>query len=896
VSRLVIPEVRRVLNRVITVPREEMEVTEIVHGQSLTDVADAVLGMTEGEVPITRLSDESALKLGKYIAERKAYMFTPLNQIAPALGLDIRVEFYDIGGVPIYFIREPEVTELTKKVYIYLKSRIGEAGAETGADIIGFARRAFEDVGLEPKVALADPDVKSAIYYVWRDLIGYGPMEVPMEDAMVEEVSWYSHDGPILVVDKKVAEVYPNAEFVFTNVFLPKLIDDVKRKFFMSQVIRSVTSRARAGLTTAKPIVEARVPDPSGRGFHRLAAHLDIASRSPGITIRKFPQVKLSLTSLIRFNTLSALEAAYLLYQLLRRGFVLIVGGMASGKTTLLQSLISSLPTMYKVVTIEDTPELSTPAHNWHPLYVRRAPAQSELEDVDFSRLVIHSLRHRGTVVTLGEVRGAEMADLIQAAASGHGAICLRPRARVLVRVGGAERAATMEEVYRMVEKGERVEALSYDLASGGLEWRRVTRAYRVRSGRWVRLHTAGGRVLEATPDHRLPVLAGGSMEVKPAEEVKVGDSLLLAPRIPRSPSKRYVVFRGRYVELDFRLGRLYGIVLSRGRVRSRGFSLPARLVDEKLVELLASVARVRRGKRSVRASARAVELLKLVSREVKASPLSLPEPFLGGVYEAFRQSKNPIPLGDEELAHALHYALRSVGVDSVVRGGDLVLRGERHLEGADPVVKVEHVEEEGDAYDIEVEGTHTFITDSSIVSMNCTFHAQDPDTVLARITSPPINAAPESLLLISSIVHVSLTKTYKEGRPASVRRVMRIFEIKNVVGRRVEYDTVFYWDPMTDEHYPPFHRDDVVKAAESLKVIWEKSRALRILGSVLYGADEAKRALVDVYTLAWFLDEMARSEVLDIKLLLLRLSAFYLRFDELSSKLWENHFKKLLT
>ena len=890
--------IRRVLERAIVVPKEEMEVTEIVTGQSLTDTVDIILGMRETEVKITRLSDESQIKTGMYIPERKAYLFSPLNRIASALGIDVSVEFYDISGVPVYFVREPEVTGLVKKIYIYLKSRIGETGLSSGADIIEFAKQAFEDLGIDARIAFAEKDVKAAVYYVWRDLVGYGPLEIPMEDAMVEEVSWFSYDGPVLVVDKKVPDIYPNAEFVFTNIFLPKYLDDIKKKFFMTQIVRTITSRARAGLTTAKPIAEARIPDPSGRGFHRLAAHLDITSRSPGLTIRKFPQVKLSLTKLLHYNTLSSLEAAYLLYQLIKRGFILIVGGMASGKTTLLQALISALPVMYKVVTIEDTPELSTPAQNWHPLYVRKAPKESELENVDFSRLVIHSLRHRGTVVTLGEVRGKEMADLIQAAASGHGAICLRPGARVVVRSGGKEYLLRMEDVYREIARGADLEILSYDLKTGRTVWKKITKAIHVKTKAWVRIYTATGRTIEVTPDHQLPVIdEKGASRIKHAAEIRVGDRLLIAPRHPKTGKvKKFLIISNRYVEINGALGKLYGTVLASGKIYSKKLTLP-KDTDPEAVELLRKVAKVRTGKRRLSASQNAVRLIERLEEIVRFHPLSLPSVFLQEVYKTLKKyNKHEIVLRDEDTAYALHYALRTIGVDSVVNGNVLRIIGEVDGLQSDTVTRIEIIESDDfeDAYDIEVEDTHTFIVDSSIISMNCTFHAHDPDTVLARITSPPINAAPESLLLITSIVHIAYTKTFKHGRPEPVRRVMRIFEITDVKGRRAVAKTVFEWHPITDEHYPVFNPYDLEKATLALKHLWENSRTVRILGANTYGHEEPYRALVDIYTLAYFLEEMKKKEVFDIKQLLLRLSAFYLKMDALSYKLWTRYFSKL--
>lgn len=412
--------VTRAIDRITSVvPKFELSITDIISAQPLTELIAALRLPPSAQV--RSLSEPSAGKF--FIPARPIYTQEPLATLARALSLNISVRFYEVAGMPVYFIEEPPVDDRVVRLYVFFKGRIVESGVRPDK-LIEMVKSEFEDSGIDPSTALSDPRVKAAVYYVWRDSFGYGPLEVVMEDPLVEEVSWYEHDGPVMVVDKMVSDVYPNAEFVTTNIMIPRNKDDFEKKRLLEQVVRLVASKARVGLSVAKPLAEARIPDPTGRGFHRLAAHLDLVSRSPGITIRKFPLVTYSLTAIMRTGELNELVAAYLVYHLLRRGFILIVGGMASGKTTLLQALISTLPTSYKIVTVEDTPELSTPANNWHPLYVRPAPKESELDNVDFDRLIRHSLRHRGTIVTLGEVRGAEMASLIQAAASGHGAIC----------------------------------------------------------------------------------------------------------------------------------------------------------------------------------------------------------------------------------------------------------------------------------------------------------------------------------------------------------------------------------------------------------------------------------------------------------------------------------------
>lgn len=886
-------KLKRVLYRVVPAPKEELEVTEIITGQPLSDVP-LVMEIERMNAKVRYISDPRlAGRDPRFIKARPLHLQEPLSSIADPLGLEIWVKFYEINNLPVYFVEEPPVNDLVKRIYVYLKTRIGEVGIKGG--IMSVFKSAFDDLGIDPTYALGEEDVKSAIYYVWRDLLGYGPVEAPMEDNQIEEISWYGYDYPVQVVDKEVQKKYPNAEFIYTNIFMPIDLEDEKKKFFLTQITRSITSRARAGLTTAKPYAETRIPDPTLRGFHRLASHLDVISRTSAFTIRKFPKIKLSLTQLIDSNTISELEAAYLLYQLINRGFILIVGHMGSGKTTLLQALISALPVTYKVVTIEDTPELSTPAHNWHPLYVRRAPKETELEDVSYSKLVMHSLRHRGTIVTLGEVRGKEMSDLIQAAASGHGAICLRPDSKLLVRIGSNVRLMDMREVVDGFSTNQ-FEVLSFNEQRGVLEWKPVTNVIKVNTTEWVRVETVSGRRLDMTPDHRLLVRdTRGRVVVKYASDISVGDRLLVPSKLPRvKPLKHHVIVSGVYVDLDKSLGRFIGLLLT-GRKYSNRISVKKNEENISLLQIpLGLKIRVIKGKKRLTLTGTDLyRLLDGVKSLIKKHPLSLPKHFIEGVYEVSIK-KGLIIDEDVDFLHGLHYALKTIGVDSVVKEGKLKIL-EKHddgiIEDTIAIIDILKPEEPEQAYDIEVGDNHTFITDNSVVSMNCTFHAHDPFSVLTRITSSPINAAPESLKLITSILHISATKKFEKGRPVPVRRVMKIFEIEDVKGINVVSTVTFKWIPTSDTHLPSIYslseRRLVDNILDPLAELWTKSRVVRMLGEDIYGEVEPERALMDILSIALFLREQTNRQVYSIRQLLFNMTSFYLRLDLMSQKLW---------
>ena len=161
------------------------------------------------------------------------------------------------------------------------------------------------------------------------------------------------------------------------------------------------------------PLIDARLEDGS-----RVAICVPPAIPAPAITIRRFGKRSFSAEDLVEMGSLprEVLEEAR---DVLRsRHNILVSGGTGSGKTTLLNALIELLPSDERIVSIEDTLELRIDSDN----AVRfEARALSGEEGVTIRDLVKHSLRHRPDHIVVGEVRGAEAADLLQALNTGHG-------------------------------------------------------------------------------------------------------------------------------------------------------------------------------------------------------------------------------------------------------------------------------------------------------------------------------------------------------------------------------------------------------------------------------------------------------------------------------------------
>jgi flagellar protein FlaI len=149
----------------------------------------------------------------------------------------------------------------------------------------------------------------------------------------------------------------------------------------------------------------------------------DITSKGPTFTIRKFTKTPWTPIQLISFRTLSPEMLAYLWMLVQYRMNILVTGGTASGKTTLLNAVAFFIPPEARVVSIEDTRELNLPRENWLPSVVRTSAGNRKENEITLFTLLRSSFRQSPDYVIVGEVRGKEAFVLFQGMASGHSSI-----------------------------------------------------------------------------------------------------------------------------------------------------------------------------------------------------------------------------------------------------------------------------------------------------------------------------------------------------------------------------------------------------------------------------------------------------------------------------------------
>ncbi len=234
---------------------------------------------------------------------------------------------------------------------------------------------------------------------VLDDLLGYGPIQPLLEDPSVTEVMV---NGPNDVYVEK------SGKLIKTQV---TFADDAHVSHVIDRIILPLGRR----IDGDNPTVDARLPD----GSRVNAVIPPVAIDGPSITIRKFSRDKLTIEQLIQFGSITENMAEFLRACVVGRLNIVISGGTGSGKTTLLNILSSFIPSDERIVTIEDAAELQL--HQDHVVRLETKPPNVEgLGAVHIRDLVRNSLRMRPDRIIVGEVRGGEALDMLQAMNTGH--------------------------------------------------------------------------------------------------------------------------------------------------------------------------------------------------------------------------------------------------------------------------------------------------------------------------------------------------------------------------------------------------------------------------------------------------------------------------------------------
>jgi pilus assembly protein CpaF len=260
-------------------------------------------------------------------------------------------------------------------------------------------RRIVEDMLVGDDTPLSRQEREQLVLEVEHETFGLGPLEPLMQDPTVSD---------ILVNGSKEVYVERRGKLERTRVIFR---DDAH----LLQVIERIVSAVGRRVDESSPMVDARLPD----GSRVNAIIPPLALDGPVLSIRRFAADPYRMTDLVEFETLTSELAEILRAAVQARLNILVSGGTGAGKTTMLNVLSNAIPNTERIVTIEDSAELQLQQE--HVVRVETRPANIEGQGAVTQRdLVRNALRMRPDRIVVGEVRGPEVLDMLQAMNTGH--------------------------------------------------------------------------------------------------------------------------------------------------------------------------------------------------------------------------------------------------------------------------------------------------------------------------------------------------------------------------------------------------------------------------------------------------------------------------------------------
>ena len=318
----------------------------------------------------------------------------------------ISITYDDEQGSFLYKVEEEALTEfertLLEQIYEELTSLLTLHDLPEEKDKSEFLRTKITEIANSFGISFERESLSKILYYIKRNVMGYGKMNALMLDTNIEDISCNGYNVPIYIYHRKYQQN------IKTNVFF----DENELDTF----VLVMAERSGKTLSRADPMINSTLPDGS-----RLQATYtsEISTRGSSFTIRKFREEPFTPVDLIEYKTFSNEMLGYLWLCMENRKNLIFAGGTASGKTSALNAISLFMPPTAKIVSIEDTRELRLPHDNWLPNLTRMSEMRKEGE-IDMYELLRQAMRQRPDYIIVGEIRGKEAQTLFQAMSTGH--------------------------------------------------------------------------------------------------------------------------------------------------------------------------------------------------------------------------------------------------------------------------------------------------------------------------------------------------------------------------------------------------------------------------------------------------------------------------------------------
>ncbi len=398
------------------------------------DVRDRDLLIKKAAELDKHYSQDEILSNNVLIQEVMAYMRkardkkkTAINityPVAPPFAF-VNIVFNTAEGEFNYMIREPKLKGDEKNTLSLLKKRLEATMDQEEVPIVenliftesqplrDYLKVRYNETIDLYDIKLEDRRKQVLLYYLERELLGLGRSDPVLKDPFIEDISCNGPQIPLYIFHRIFGSMK-------TNVMYENELELNKYVIKLAQI-------SGKHVSIYQPILDATLLDGSRIN---LTLGSEVTRKGSTFTIRKFSHDPISPIDLIRFQSVSPLQMAYFWMLIENKKSILVSGGTASGKTTLLNAICMFIRPEDKIVSIEDTPEIHIDHTNWIQSVSRTgygvgssgiaASGASRPGDITLFDLLVAGLRQRPEYIIVGEVRGREASTLFQAIAVGH--------------------------------------------------------------------------------------------------------------------------------------------------------------------------------------------------------------------------------------------------------------------------------------------------------------------------------------------------------------------------------------------------------------------------------------------------------------------------------------------